>query len=142
MVGQANLAGAETASDEPGGRIGNVVLWVVQAVLALVFAGSGISKLAGDGSMVDMFADIGAGQWLRHLVGTCEALAVVGLLVPRLAGAAALGLVALMVGATLTNVLVLHVSPAFTLVLLAAAAVVAWDRWRVPARGGRMRPWR
>ena len=30
------------------------------------------SKLAGDPVMVDMFADIGAGQWLRYLVGALE----------------------------------------------------------------------
>ncbi len=62
---------------------------------------------------------------LRHLVGTCEVLAVIGLLVPRLTWAAACGLVALMAGATVTNVFVLQVSPASTLALLVAAAVVA-----------------
>jgi putative oxidoreductase len=76
--------------------------------------------------MVEMFADIGAGQGLRYVVGACELAGAVGLLVPRLAGMAACGLVGLMAGATLTNVLVLEVAPAPTLILLVAAAVVAW----------------
>ena len=110
------------------GRAATVAVWVLRLGLAAVFAGAGLAKLAGDAAMVEMFADIGAGQWLRHLVGTCEVLAAVGLLVPRLAGAAALGLVALMAGATLTNVVILEVTPALTVTFLIAAAVVAWAR--------------
>ncbi|MCA0145724.1 DoxX family protein [Blastococcus sp. LR1] len=97
--------------------------------LAAVFAGAGLAKLAGDAAMVEMFADIGAGQWLRYAVGSCELLAAGGLVLPRLAGPAACGLVGLMIGATLTNLFVLEVSAAVTLVLLAASAVVAWARW-------------
>lgn len=47
-------------------------------VLAAIVAGGGISKLAGDPVMVDMFADIGAGQWLRYLVGALEVSGGVG----------------------------------------------------------------
>ena len=54
-----------------------------------------------------------------------ELAGAVGLLVPRLVRAAALGLAALMVGATLTNVAVLHVSPAITVVLACAAGATA-----------------
>ena len=54
----------------------------------------------------------------------------VGLFVPRLRSAAALGLAALMVGASLTNVLVLHVSPALTIGLAVAAGAAAWDAQR------------
>ena len=130
MTTTATLAGRATTAGRPapGGRAGTIAVWVLRLALAAVFAGAGLAKLAGDAAMVDMFADIGAGQWLRHLVGTCEVLAAVGLLVPRLAGAAALGLVALMTGATLTNVLVLEVTPALTIAFLMAAAVVAWVR--------------
>jgi uncharacterized membrane protein YphA (DoxX/SURF4 family) len=49
----------------PASRAGNVGLWVLQAVLAFQFAGGGLLKLSGAPVMVELFADIGAGQWLR-----------------------------------------------------------------------------
>jgi putative oxidoreductase len=110
------------------GRAATIALWVLRLGLAAMFAGAGLAKLAGDAAMVEMFTDIGAGQGLRYVVGTCELAGAVGLLVPRLAGIAACGLVGLMIGATITNVFVLEVTPALTLTFLAAAAVVAWFR--------------
>jgi hypothetical protein len=63
------------------------------------------------------------------VVGALEIASAVGVLVPRLSGLAALGLVCLMAGATLTNVLVLGASPLLPLVLLAVSILVAWGRW-------------
>jgi uncharacterized membrane protein YphA (DoxX/SURF4 family) len=100
-----------------------VLSWVLRVALALVFAGAGAGKLAGTPEMVAMFAEIGAGQWLRHLVGALEVAGAVGVLVPRLAGTAALGLAALMVGATLTNLLVLQATVGLPLALLLVAVV-------------------
>jgi uncharacterized membrane protein len=64
-------------------------------------------KLAGSPELVDLFATIGAGQWLRYLVGALEVAGAVGRLVPWLSGLAALGLAPLIVGATATNRFVL-----------------------------------
>lgn len=108
--------------------VATVLLWVVQAVLASQFAGAGIMKLSGAPEMVDMFATIGAGQGLRYLVGALEVAGAVGLLVPRLAGLAALGLVALMVGATITNLFVLGANPGLPIVFGLVAAIVAGAR--------------
>jgi putative oxidoreductase len=105
-------------------RAGTVARWVLQVGLAALFGMAGLAKLAGSPEMVELFADVGAGQGLRYLVGAAEVAGAVGLLVPRLAGPAALGLVALMMGAAVTNVVVLGVSPALPLGLLVAAAVV------------------
>ena len=57
---------SETVAHTPG-RASSIGVWILQVVLAAIIAGGGISKLAGDPVMVDMFADIGAGQWLRYL---------------------------------------------------------------------------
>lgn len=103
---------------------------VVQLVLTAVFAGAGLAKVAGEPAMVTMFADIGAGQWLRPVVDVLELAGALGLLVPRLAGLAALGLAAVMVGASVVNALVLDVTPLLTLLLLAAPGTVAWTRRR------------
>jgi putative oxidoreductase len=113
----------------------NFALWALQAVLALMFAMAGFAKVGGDAAMVKMFATIGIGQWLRYLVGTLEIVGVLGVLVPRVSGLAALGLVCLMVGATLTNVVVLDASPLLPLGLLAVSGLVAWGR-RGRLRGG------
>ena len=107
-------------------------LWVAQAVLALQLASGGVLKLTGDAAMVDLFTDIGAGQWFRYAVGLIELAGAVGLLIPRLA---ALGVTALLVGATVTNVAI-GVAPWLPLVLLLVAATVAYAR-RSQIRGRR-----
>ncbi|HEU4424698.1 MAG TPA: DoxX family protein [Pilimelia sp.] len=109
-------------------RTRNVGLWVLQIALAAPFAAGGLLKVTGDAQMIELFADIGAGQWLRYLVGVLEIAGAVGLLIPRLVVPAALGLVALMVGATVTNVAILHTSPATPVTFLLAAGVVAAGR--------------
>jgi uncharacterized membrane protein YphA (DoxX/SURF4 family) len=109
-------------------RPGTVVLWILQLVLAFEFASAGLMKLSGNQLMVDMFSDIGAGQWLRFLVGALEVAGALGLLIPRLCGLAALGLTALMTGAVITNVFVLGYSPVVALALLILAGVIAWFR--------------
>ncbi|MBB3675418.1 DoxX family protein [Modestobacter versicolor] len=108
-----------------GPRPQRVLGRVLRIGLAVVFLAAGLSKLAGAPELVDLFDDIGAGQWLRYLVGVCEVAGAVGLLVPRLTRPAALGLTALMVGATVVNVAVLQVSPLVTVVLALAAGTTA-----------------
>ncbi len=130
----------ERAAAPGRSRVIGVVLWVLQAALAVQFALGGAAKLLGDQKMVDMFATIGAGQWLRYLVGTLEIAGAVGLLVPVLSGLAALGLVALMVGATVTNVFVLKTDATMPIVFLVVAALIAWGRWsRVTELAGRLK---
>jgi hypothetical protein len=79
----------------------------------------------------EIFAQIGLGQSLRYLVGALELAGAIGLLVPRLAGVAALGLAGVMVGAVLTQVLILDsvvmaLTPAF---LGGVLGLIAWGRW-------------
>ena len=121
----------------------NRALWAVQVLLAAVFAVAALPKLAGAHSAVAMFGQIGAGQWLRYLVGTAELAGAVGLLIPRLAGLAAAGLAADMAGASIINIAVLHsAAVALTIPLCAALALLARTRWEhatklLAARTGR-----
>jgi succinate dehydrogenase/fumarate reductase cytochrome b subunit len=78
--------------------------------------------------MVTLFADIGAGQWLRYVVGVLEIAGAVGLLIPLLTGLAAAGLAALMTGALVTRVIVLDGSPIIELLFLIATAAIAYHR--------------
>ncbi|MEU4641007.1 DoxX family protein [Micromonospora sp. NPDC023814] len=120
---------ATRSASRPTGlrRAGSIARWVVQVFLAVQFVSGGALKLIGDAQMVDLFTDIGAGQWLRYLVGVCEVAGALGLLVPRLAALAALGLTGLMAGAVVTNVLI-GANPAVPAAFLLLAAVVAYSR--------------
>lgn len=107
----------------------NVTLWVLQILLALMFFGGGASKLGGAPEMVEMFTAIGVGQWLRYVVGALEIAGAIGLLIPRLSRLAALGLVALMVGATFTNLFILNVNSVVSIIFLLVSALIAAWRW-------------
>ena len=108
----------------PMSRSALIASWVLQVLLGLAIAGGGLAKLAGDPAMVDMFADIGAGQWLRVVIGGLEVAGGVGLLIRRVRALAALCLLVLLLGASVTNVTVLDTSPLLTLVLAATALVI------------------
>ena len=109
-------------------RPGTVALWILQLVLASQFAMAGVMKLSGNEQMITMFTDIGAGQWLRYVVGVLEVAGALGLLVPRLCGLAALGLAGVMAGAVVINVVVLGYSPVVALAFLLLAGLIAWFR--------------
>jgi uncharacterized membrane protein YphA (DoxX/SURF4 family) len=116
------------------GRIANVATWIVQAVVGLQFISGGALKLAGSPVMVDLFADIGAGQWLRYVVGALEVAGGVGLLVRPLCGLAAAGLALVMVGAVVTNVAVISENPTLPAVYLVLLTLIAYRRRERTAR--------
>jgi uncharacterized membrane protein len=125
----ATMTNATTRStfkqeDASLGRPAAVTAWVLAVVLALAMAGAGLAKLGGDAAMVEMFDDIGAGQWLRWMVGGLELAGAVGLLVPRLRAWAALGLLVLLVCATVANLAVLQTDTTASVALAALALVV------------------
>jgi putative oxidoreductase len=109
------------------GRVSIIALWVTQIALAAMFLFAGGSKLVGAPAMVDLFAAIGLGQWLRYVTGAIEISAAVALLIPSAALFGALLLVPTMLGAATANMF-LGQSPAVPLLLLLAAAAVAWTR--------------
>jgi uncharacterized membrane protein YphA (DoxX/SURF4 family) len=117
-----------TTTRTKNARLAAAGLWILQVFLAVEFVMAGVMKLTGNALMVEMFAEIGAGQWLRYLVGALEVAGAIGVLVPRLTGLAALGLTLLMAGAALTTAFVLGASPAVPLGILVIAGLVAWFR--------------
>ncbi len=112
------------------GKGKNITLWVIQVLLAAMFLMAGASKLAGAAPMVQMFGTLGLGQWFRYFTGALEVLAAIFLLIPGRAIIGAALLVAVMIGAVLTHLLVVHTSPAMPLVLLVLALIVVWGRQR------------
>jgi len=113
-----------------------IALWTLQVLLALMFiVGSGAPKLFGEAYAVQLFTDLGTGQWLRYVVGVLEVAGGIGLLIPRLAGLAASCLIALMVGATAAQLFFLSEGFWYTPVILGVLlGVVVWFRGPVPAR--------
>ena len=108
----------------------NILTWVITILLAVVFIGAGVPKLMGVQAMVQAFAQYGFGQWLRYLTGVMEICGGVGVLIPKLRFWGALLIACVMVGATLTNLFIVHApgTAAFTIVLLAMALTLAWLR--------------
>lgn len=109
-------------------RAATITLWVLQVLLAINIAFAGVGKLTGMQAMVDMFDSIGVGQWFRYVTGALEVAGAIGLLIPRLTGLAALGLVGVMIGAIATHLFIIGGSPVLPIVLLIVAAIIAWGR--------------
>jgi putative oxidoreductase len=111
--------------NRPSRRIG---AWTLQGILAAAFLAAGSAKLAGVPYMVELFGQIGLGQWFRLLTGVVEVTGAVALLFPGLASLGALWLGGTMVGAVATHVLVLHTSPVPAIVLGLLNALVVYLR--------------
>ena len=107
--------------------IGHILLWILQVLLAAYFVYSGYLLFGDD--LVRKFDEIGLGQWLRYLTGVLEIAGALGLLIMRLCGLAALGLVGVMLGAVGTELFLLeNGDAALPFILMLLAAVVAWFR--------------
>jgi uncharacterized membrane protein YphA (DoxX/SURF4 family) len=119
------MSEASIQSNRPTRRIG---AWTLQIVIAAAFLAAGSAKLAGVPFMVELFQQIGIGQWFRVLTGVVEVTGAIALLVPGLASIGALWLGATMVGGVATHLFILHTSPVPAIVLGLLNAVVVYLR--------------
>jgi uncharacterized membrane protein YphA (DoxX/SURF4 family) len=118
----------------------NALLWTLQAVLAIAFAGAGAFKLLRP--RAELIEKLGG--WVEEFpallikpLGLVELLAAVGLILPPLLGVwvvltptAAVGLVLVMLGAIATHARRAEwANVAVNVVLAAMAVVVAWGRF-------------
>ena len=116
----------------------NIVLWVLQVLLALVFLAHGGLLLFPPAAIVDQM-NASLPRWFQLFLGIAEILAAVGLTLPGvtriqpwLVSYAAAGIMIVMVCATVFHLMRGEVSSAMTtVVLLAVATFVAYARWRV-----------
>ncbi|HEX2271715.1 MAG TPA: DoxX family protein [Pyrinomonadaceae bacterium] len=118
----------------------NVILWILQILLAILFVIAGVPKLILPASMLK--APPGAIEfpvWFLRFIGVCELLGGLGLLLPAvfkrrqsLIPLAAAGLLVIMIGATVTTVMsgggITILIPLVSAVLL---AFVAYGRSRL-----------
>jgi len=116
----------------------NIVLWIVQILLALAFFAHGVMFL---NPPADIAAQMNAAlpRWFQLFLGVAEVLAAVGLLLPGLTRIlpwlvvwAAAGIMIVLASATVYHVARNEISSAaITLLLLALATFVAYMRFRV-----------
>ena len=121
---------APTAPTAPAtSRFANVGLWVLQVLLAAVYAFSAFGKLTADAQNVAGFEAMGLGTTGMYIIGALELAGAIAMFVPILTGLAALCFVALMIGAVIITWAIgggaLVAIPATVGVV---AAVVAWGR--------------
>jgi uncharacterized membrane protein YphA (DoxX/SURF4 family) len=118
-----SIASIETR--QPSRRTG---VWILQIVVAAAFLAAGGAKLAGAPFMVQLFAQIGLGQWFRVVTGIVEIVGAVALLYPRLASVGGVWLGATMFFGALTHILVLHTNPAPAVTLGLLNALIVYLR--------------
>ncbi len=115
----------------------NIVLWIVQVLLAVEFLFSGVMKFVTP--VEEMTKQMSLPGWFLHFIGAAEVLGGLGLILPGLFSKktdltplSAVGLVVIMIGACVITLMIgggaLVLIPLVTGVL---AAFVAYGRWRV-----------
>ena len=102
--------------------------WILQGIVAAAFVAAGAAKLAGAPYMVQLFDQIGFGQWFRIVTGVVELVGAVALVFPGLASIGGLWLGATMVGAVATHLFILHTSPLPAVILGSFNALIVYLR--------------
>jgi uncharacterized membrane protein YphA (DoxX/SURF4 family) len=134
-------AGGEIATKSvPTKRAGrglNVLLWILQALLALLFMFAGVMKFVMP--VAEMTRQIPFPGWFLHFIGACELLGGIGLFLPGilrirtgLTPLAASALVIIMIGATAVNLKVgQHGAALATAIFGLLLIFVAYNRRRL-----------
>jgi uncharacterized membrane protein YphA (DoxX/SURF4 family) len=116
----------------------NIVLWVLQVLLAMAFFAHGWLLLSPPAELVELMNSL-IPPAFRIFLGVAEVLAAVGLIAPGvtriqpwLVSCAAAGLLPVMIGATILHTRRGEVSSAITTAgLFVALTFVAYMRWKV-----------
>ncbi|MFE9818969.1 DoxX family protein [Streptomyces sp. NPDC005773] len=130
----AATSAAPTAPSAAAGRRGRgaVALSVARYALALFLGFSGVAKLIAHESAVEPFDRMGWSHGAMYAIGGLETAGAIALLIPVLAGVAAIAFCGLLAGASVVQLTLLDppnaVMPA---VLIVVMALIARDR-----RGG------
>lgn len=119
-----------TAAGTRHSRGARISLGALQITLGLFYAvASALPKLIAHPSAAEGFDKLGWGSTGMYIIGALELAGGIALLIPLLSSVAAVSLSALMVGAFIVNVTVLHGPYVATpLILILPLALIAWAR--------------
>ncbi|MEV8228041.1 DoxX family protein [Streptomyces sp. NPDC079167] len=120
---------APNSLSAPRRRMRSAALTGARVVLALFLGFSAVAKLVGHASAVESFDRMGWGSGAMYAIGALELAGALALLIPPLAGVAAIALVGLLAGASIVQLTLLDppnaVMPAL---LIAVVVLIARDR--------------
>jgi len=116
----------------------NILLWVLQVLLALAFAAHGWLFLSPPPDIVEQM-NASLPRWFQLFLGVAEELAAIGLILPGvtrikpwLVPLAAAGIMFVLASATIYHLIRSEMSSAvITLVMFVLATALAYMRWRV-----------
>ena len=117
----------------------NIILWILQALFALLFLFAGVTKFLYSVEEMNAQSPVVLPGLFLHFIGLCEVLGGLGLILPSLlrikpllTSWAALGLAIIMVGATVIGLMgPMKGAAVFTFVICLLCLFVAYGRWRV-----------
>jgi len=115
----------------------NVLLWILQVLLAMLFTFAGVMKFVM--SVEEMTKQIALPGWFLHFIGAAEILGAIGLVLPGilrirtgLTPLAAAALAVIMIGATAVNLKTGQRGAALTTVVIGLLLVfLAYNRRRM-----------
>jgi uncharacterized membrane protein YphA (DoxX/SURF4 family) len=116
----------------------NVILWILQVLLGLLFIFSGVMKFVMSVEEMNAQAPVVLPGLFLHFIGVCEVLGGLGLILPsllrikpQLTPLAAAGLAIITAGATVITLRAPSVMVAVPLITCLLCLFVAYGRWRL-----------
>jgi len=122
----------------------NILLWIIQSLLSLLFLFAGVMKFLMPVADMQKGSPVVFPGWFFHFIGVCEILGGLGLILPvllrikpGLTPLAATGLGIITLGATIITAMMGISLAVFPFVVCLLSFFVAFGRWRlapVPAK--------
>lgn len=116
----------------------NILLWIIQVLLALLFIFAGSTKFVMPVEEMNRQAPVVLPGLFLHFIGVCEILGGLGLILPALLRSkpgltplAAAGLAIITLGATVITMKGAVAMALFPFVVCLLSLLVAYGRWRV-----------
>ena len=118
-------------------RTMNILLWIIQSLLSLLFLFAGIMKFLMPVADMQKGSPVVFPGWFFHFIGVCEILGGLGLILPALlrikpglTPLAAIGLGIITLGATIITAQAAISMAVFPFVVCLLSFLVAFSRWR------------
>ena len=116
----------------------NILLWIIQSLLSLLFIFAGVMKFLMPVAEMQKGSPIVLPGWFFHFIGVCEVLGAIGLILPALlrikpglTPLAATGLGIITLGATIITIKASIPAAVIPFVVCLLAFFVAVGRWRL-----------